>query len=238
MIIIPARISSTRFPKKVLYEINGYPMVILTAMRVKDIDDVVIATDSQEVLEVAKKYNIKAIITSKAHKSGTDRVNEAATLLRLDEKEIIINVQADEPFIEEEVVKGVYELTKKHKDSTEIMINSAYKIGPYPKKNDINSVKVVTNHIDFALYFSRSEIPYNQNANCKEIKIHLGIYGYTKKMLNKFCSLKPAPLEDIEKLEQLRALYHGYKIAMKKVNSKSIGIDTLEDLKKVEKLSN
>ena len=229
MIIIPARIGSTRFPKKVLYEIDGLPMVISTAKRVEDIDEVVIATDDEEVMETAKRYGFKAVLTNPRHKSGTDRVNEAATLLGLGERDIVINVQADEPFIEKSVVKAVYELTKKHQDSDDIMINSAYKKLPYPDKNSENIVKVVTTHCDHALYFSRSLIPYNRG-ECDHIKIHLGIYGYTKKMVQRFCALENAPLEDIEKLEQLRALYHGYKIAMCPVKSDSIGIDTLEDL--------
>jgi len=230
MIIIPARLASTRFPAKVLYEIDGTPMVILTALRAKEVDEVVIATDSEEVVDVAKRHGFEAVLTSEHHKSGTDRVNEAAAILGLGDKEIIINVQADEPFIEPEVIETVKETAGRHKEDGTVMMASAYKVLPYPQKNDPNLVKVVTSSNDYALYFSRSLIPYDREGSEPAIKAHLGIYGYTKKMLERFCSLEPAPLEEIEKLEQLRALYHGYKIAMSEVVSKSVGIDTIEDL--------
>ncbi len=232
MIIIPARIASTRFPNKVLHPINDIPMVILTAMRAKEVDDVVIATDDERVMEVAKRYRFKAVLTNPHHRSGTDRVNEAAAILGLDKEEIIVNVQADEPFIEPEVIKKVKDLTTAHATDLAVMLCSAYKNEPLSPQNDPNSVKVVTDSRDFALYFSRSQIPYPRG-ELDTIHIHLGIYGYTRKMLEKFCHLETAPLEHIEKLEQLRALYHGYKIAMTKVESQSIGIDTLQDLSKI-----
>ncbi|BAF70103.1 3-deoxy-manno-octulosonate cytidylyltransferase [Nitratiruptor sp. SB155-2] len=232
MIIIPARLASTRFPRKVLHPINGIPMIIHTAQRASQVDEVVIATDSEEVMKIAKQYGFDAVLTSKTHESGTDRVNEAATLLGLDAKEIIINVQADEPLIEPQVIKKVKELTIKHTKSCEIMLCSAYKKISFDATNDPNSVKVVLDASDKALYFSRSQIPYPRS-DVKTINIHLGIYGYTKEMLQKFCTLPTAPLEQIEKLEQLRALYHGYRIAMVEVTSQSIGIDTPEDLKKI-----
>lgn len=115
MIIIPARIGSSRFPNKVLAEIGGIPMVVRTAMAVGDIDKVVIATDSQEVMAIAHKHGIKAVMTSDHHQSGTDRIYEAVQKLGLPEHEIIINVQGDEPFIETNVVEAVYHLTKKIK---------------------------------------------------------------------------------------------------------------------------
>jgi len=126
MIIIPARIASNRFPKKILAKIDNTPMVIKTANAVKDIDEVIIATDCEEVVNIAKKYDFKAILTNKHHKSGTDRINEAASILGLDDNEIIINVQADEPFIEKDVVKKVYDLTKKNQKDDRVLMNSAY----------------------------------------------------------------------------------------------------------------
>jgi 3-deoxy-manno-octulosonate cytidylyltransferase (CMP-KDO synthetase) len=230
MIIIPARLASTRFPAKVLYEINGTPMVILTALRAKEVDEVVIATDSEEVVKAAKKFGFEAVMTSPHHTSGTERVNEAAAILGLKDKEIVINVQADEPFIEPQVIEAVKKTAYLHKEDEKVMLSSAYKELAYPQKNDPNLVKVVTTSNDFALYFSRSLLPYDRDGVQPLIKAHLGIYGYTKKMLDRFCALQRAPLEEIEKLEQLRALYHGYKIAMTKVQSNSIGIDTIEDL--------
>ena len=127
MIIIPARIGSSRFPNKVLADIGGIPMVIRTAMTVADIDTVVIATDSQEVIDIAKSHGIQAVMTSSTHQSGTDRIYEAAQNLGLAEDEIIINVQGDEPFIETEVVQAIYNLTKKHKDNDKVLMNSCYK---------------------------------------------------------------------------------------------------------------
>ncbi len=232
MIIIPARLSSTRFPKKVLHPIQGLPMVIKTAQQAAQVDKVVIATDDESILQVAKSHGFETVMTNPHHKSGTDRVNEAAAILGLDEKEIIINVQADEPFIEPEVIQKVKELTHKMRQNEEVMICSAYKKAPVPDSDDPHTVKVVLDGGAFALYFSRSQIPYPKNS-LEYIDIHLGIYGYTKKMLERFCSLPIAPLEKIEGLEQLRALYHGYKVAMTQVVSRSIGIDTPADLERL-----
>jgi len=232
MIIIPARLASTRFPRKVLHPIQGLPMVIKTAQQAAQVDKVVIATDDESIVQIAAQYGFEALMTNPHHKSGTERVNEAATILGLDEDEIIINVQADEPFIEPEVIQKVKELTHKMRYNPEIMVCSAYKKANLPDNNDPHAVKVVLDGGGFALYFSRSQIPYPQSS-LPYTNIHLGLYGYTKKMLERFCSLPTAPIEEIERLEQLRALYHGYKIAMSEVVSRSIGIDTPEDLKRL-----
>ncbi len=232
MIIIPARIASSRFPNKVLADIKGVPMVIATAKRVQGIDDVVIATDAKEVLEVAKKYGFKAVMTSTKHKSGTDRINEASQTLEISDDEIVINVQADEPFIEPEVVQGVYDRVVEAKNNQEgVMMVSCYKKIDRSFANDPNHVKVIVDHQGYAIYFSRSKIPYDREEHNGYFG-HLGIYGFTKKSLESFCKLPNALLEDIEKLEQLRAIYFGKKIAMVEVKSKSFGIDTKEDLQK------
>ena len=232
MIIIPARIGSSRFPNKVLADIGGIPMVIRTAKAVDSIDKVVIATDSQEVIDIALQHNIQAVMTSRNHQSGTDRIYEAAKLLALSENEIIINVQGDEPFIETEVVQAIYNLTKKNKNNPTIVMNSCYKTISNPEADDPNIVKVVTDKNDIALYFSRAKIPYPRDHHFNHYKGHLGIYGFTMKSLEIFCKSTQAPLERIEKLEQLRALYHGYTIAMVEVKTESFGIDTAEDLEK------
>ncbi|HFQ61946.1 MAG TPA: 3-deoxy-manno-octulosonate cytidylyltransferase [Epsilonproteobacteria bacterium] len=238
MIIIPARIGSSRFPNKVLADIGGMPMVIRTAKSVESIDDVVIATDSQEVIDIAKTHGIHAVLTSDKHQSGTDRIYEAAQKLQLDEDEIIINVQGDEPFIETEVVQAIYNLTQTNKNNARIMMNSCYKFISNPEADDPNIVKVVTDSDDIALYFSRAKIPYPRDHHFDAYKGHLGIYGFTVKSLHDFCMLDPVPLEHIEKLEQLRALYHGYEVAMIEVNTESFGIDTPEDLEKALKHHN
>ena len=235
MIIIPARIGSSRFPKKVLADIGGIPMVIRTAIAVNSVDRVVIATDSQEVIDSAKKHNIHAIMTSDTHQSGTDRIYEAAQELGLPDDEIIINVQGDEPFIETAVVEAIYNLTKKNKNNNSILMNSCYKTISNLEANDPNIVKVVTDDNNIALYFSRAKIPYSRDHHFSNYKGHLGIYGFTMKSLKHFCESNTSALEDIEKLEQLRALYHGYNIAMTEVNTKSFGIDTPEDLEKAIK---
>jgi len=232
MIIIPARLGSTRFPKKVLADIGGTPMVVATANAVKGVDDVAVATDSKEVVDVCKSYNIKAVMTSSEHKSGTDRINEAAARLGLDDSEIIINVQADEPFIEAEVVEKLKHLVETSCNNNQIMICSVYKAISKEDAKDPNIVKVVTDESSFAIYFSRSMIPYDRDGGFESYKGHLGLYGFTRKMLEQFCNLPHAPLEHIEKLEQLRALSHGFKIAMTEVKTESFGIDTPEDLKR------
>jgi len=232
MIIIPARIGSSRFPNKVLADIAGIPMVIRTAQAVQSIDKVAIATDSQEVVDIASSYGIEAIMTSTEHNSGTDRIFEASEKLNLNDDEVIINVQGDEPFIEVEVVQAIFDLTTKNSNNKKIIMNSCYKHMNNPEADDPNIVKLVTTDEDIALYFSRAKIPYPRDHHFDKYKGHIGIYGFTKKSLETFCNLSPAPLEDIEKLEQLRALYHGYQIAMTQVETKSFGIDTPEDLER------
>jgi 3-deoxy-manno-octulosonate cytidylyltransferase (CMP-KDO synthetase) len=228
MIIIPARLASTRFPNKILANIHGLPMVIATAKRVQNLDDVAIAADTEEVVALAHDYGFKAILTSQNHQSGTDRINEAASKLSLTEDEIIVNVQADEPFIEEAVVKSVIERAKK----TDAMITSACKKIDLSHVTDPNLVKVILNAHGNAIYFSRSAIPYDREGGFEGYFGHLGIYAFRKKSLETFCALPYAPIEHIEKLEQLRAIYHGYSIAMVEVESQSFGIDTKEDLER------
>lgn len=227
MIIIPARMASNRFPNKIIADINGLPMVIATALRVSKLDRVVIATDTQKVIELANKYGYEAVMTGSHHQSGTDRINEAASNLDIKESEIIINVQADEPFIEPRVVQSVIDKVK----NSDCFMASCYKIIDNKFADDPNHVKVITDISGNAIYFSRSKIPYDRGEHFEYFG-HLGIYGFTKKSLNEFCKLSPATLENIEKLEQLRAIFHNKKIAMVEVKSDSFGIDTPEDLKR------
>ena len=236
MIIIPARLKSSRFENKILVDILGLPMVIKTAKQVSKLDDVVIATDSQDVINLAKEHNIKAVMTSDAHQSGTDRINEAANILDLDDNEVIVNVQADEPFIEPEVVKAVIDRVSSRKDEEFNMV-SCYKTISSELADDPNHVKVLLNSLSDAIYFSRSKIPYHRDHyKSASYSGHLGIYGFTKKSLNKFCSLKMSEIENIEKLEQLRAIDNNLTINMVEVESKSFGIDTQEDLNNALKI--
>lgn len=238
MIIIPARLKSSRFENKILAEIDGLPMVIRTARRVEGIDEVCIATDSQEVLDIAKEHGFKAVMTGLQHQSGTDRINEAALLLGLGEEEIVINVQADEPYIEREVVQKVVEATKKI-SGTDIGMVSCYKMISGAEASDPNHVKVVVDELGNALYFSRAKIPFHRDGEeGSEYKGHLGIYGFTAGKLREFCSKEETYLEKSEKLEQLRALSNGKKISMVEVDSNSFGIDTKEDLEKLKTMIN
>lgn len=229
MIIVPARLKSSRFEHKVLVDVLGIPMVVRTAQRVQEIDDVVIATDSELVYNIAKKHSIHAVMTNETHNSGTDRINEACEILALGEDEIVINVQADEPFIEVDVVQAVVDRLIQREDAFMV---SAYKEIGSELADDFNLVKVVLDSNQDAIYFSRAKIPHNRDHNEMSYFGHLGIYGFRAKYLKEFCNLPYAPIEHIEKLEQLRAIYHSKKVSMVKVNSKSFGIDTEHDLKR------
>ncbi|MDR1461229.1 MAG: 3-deoxy-manno-octulosonate cytidylyltransferase [Campylobacteraceae bacterium] len=236
MIIIPARLASTRFPNKILADIFGLPMVIKTAKAVEDIDDVVIAADSEEVLKIAQDYNIKAILTNANHQSGTDRINEAAQKLSLEENDTVINVQADEPFIEKSVILSLKKRVESLKEKSEWVMASCCKKISKDEALDPNLVKVVVDKNQNALYFSRSRIPYDRENIGVQYLGHLGLYGFTLRSLRSFCAFAPSLLEQTEKLEQLRALCHGKTINMIEVESQSFGIDTKEDLQKALKI--
>lgn len=230
MIIIPARLASTRFEQKVLVDVAGMPMVVRTAKRVEHLDKVVVAADDEKIVDICEKWDIKAVLTSKNHNSGTDRINEAALKLGLRDDEIVINVQADEPFIEDDVVIALINRLKSLKNSDFIMASCYAKIDEQMARDE-NLVKVIVDKFNNAIYFSRSVIPFNRGGNASYFG-HIGIYGFDKKSLNKFCGFENAPLEDVEKLEQLRAIYNGEKISMLEVSTKSFGIDTKEDLQR------
>jgi len=230
MIIIPARLASTRFPQKVLADIGGLPMVVRTAKAVEHLDRVVVAADDEKIIQICKEHGIEAMLTSTTHKSGTDRIHECATILNLDDNEIIINVQADEPFIEPDVVNSLICKLKELQESNEpFIMGSCYNAINAESAEDPNLVKVVLDCQNNAIYFSRSLIPYNRSGRANYFG-HIGIYGFSKKSLKEFCNLDDAPIEDIEGLEQLRAIHHQKKIRMLKVSSTGFGIDTKEDL--------
>ena len=235
MIIIPARLASSRFPKKVLADIGGLPMVVRTAKRVESLDKVVVATDDESILHTCKEHGVEAMMTSTTHKSGTDRINEAAQLLNIDDSEIVINVQADEPFIETEVVKLLQERLNILRTSRKFVMASCYNAINSQSAEDTNLVKVLLDTHSDAIYFSRSKIPFNRSGQATYFG-HIGIYGFTKASLLEFCELPYAPIEDIEGLEQLRAIYNGKKISMIKVASTGFGIDTKEDLERAKEI--
>lgn len=230
MIIIPARLDSTRFPNKVLCDIGGIPMVVRTAKIAREIDDVVVATDSHTVEQLCKRFGIEAIITDKNHTSGTDRVAEAARIIQLDAKDVVINLQADEPFIEGEVIEALWKLMN---TKNPFMGSCAKEVNNMQHAQDPNLVKVVLNARGNAIYFSRALIPYTKEIREDYSGIylgHLGIYGFSNKSLQEFCTLPKSTLEVLEGLEQLRAIYHNKEIAIVKVSSQSFGIDTPKDL--------
>jgi 3-deoxy-manno-octulosonate cytidylyltransferase (CMP-KDO synthetase) len=230
MIIIPARLASTRFPQKVLADIGGLPMVVRTAKRVAHLDRVVVAADDEAIIEICEAHGVEAMLTSTTHKSGTDRISECANILKLDDNEIIINVQADEPFIEPEVVESlINKLKELQKKDEPFIMGSCYNAINAESAEDPNLVKVVLDNDNNAVYFSRSLIPYNRSGRANYFG-HIGIYGFSKKSLKEFCNLSDAPIEDIEGLEQLRAIYHQKNITMLKVSSTGFGIDTPQDL--------
>ncbi len=229
MIIIPARLSSSRLPNKVLADINNTPMIIHCANIAKQVDEVLIATDSKEVIDVCKQYGFNAVMTDKNHQSGSDRIKEAADIIGLNENNIVINMQGDEPFLEPEILDAVKKELLSNKN--EFNMVSCYKKINELQAEDPNLVKVVLDKDSYAIYFSRSKIPYNRDNQPHSYKGHIGIYGFTKKTLDTFVKLK-GHLEHIEKLEQLRVIENGYKIKMIKVNTNSFGIDTKEDLEK------
>ena len=230
MIIIPARLASTRFPQKVIADIGGLPMVVRTAKRVAHLDRVVVAADDEKIIQICKDHGVEAMLTSTTHKSGTDRIHECATILNLDDDEIIINVQADEPFIEPDVVEVLMQrLQTLQKEQEPFIMGSCYNSINAESAEDPNLVKVVLDSNNNAIYFSRSLIPYNRSGRANYFG-HIGIYGFSKKSLQEFCNLDDAPIEDIEGLEQLRAIHHQKKITMIKVASTGFGIDTKEDL--------
>ena len=232
--IIPARYESTRFPKKLTYELLGKPIIIAVYDKVKaakKIDDCIIATDSKEIMELCEKNNAKAVMTSSHHTSGTSRIIEVAKKI---DSDIIINVQGDEPLIDESVLNPVIDAfddnnvdiatlkTKINDDSSLI--------------KDENAVKVVTDINDYAMYFSRAAIPYkrfDQDITPKYYK-HIGIYAFRKDVLLKTEKLEECHYESVEKLEQLRWLYNGMKIKVLETKKFIHGIDTKEDLELVQ----
>lgn len=214
-------------------------MVVRVAQVAKEVDEVVVACDDSSVKEVCEKYGFKAVLTSKNHESGTDRIAECARILGLGCDEIVINLQGDEPFIEKEVIQKLKNLMESRaKESGAIpFMGSCMKAVSKEEAADPNLVKVVLNKAGEAIYFSRAAIPYDRENildSHKEWRYfgHLGIYAFSGGSLQEFCNLPKSSLEEIEKLEQLRAIENQKTIVMAEVSSKSFGIDTKEDLKR------
>lgn len=240
VIVIPARLNSSRLPRKVLLDLNGKTVVERVYERckkAKNIDEVYIATDSKEVQKSCQSFTQNIIMTKETHESGTDRIAEAVANIECD---VVINVQGDEPFIDVDLIEKLADLF----DNKVQMVSAMHKIDLVEELKNPNVVKVTVDKNSHAIYFSRSIIPHHRDGwetlinhhklipESLHFYRHLGIYGYTKEFINVYSNLEISYLERIEKLEQLRVLENGYKIKMIETTYNSIGIDTEEDYKK------
>ena len=234
-IIIPARYNSKRLQGKPLLKVKDKPIIQWVwerASKVKGVDAVIIATDNKEIFDCAKSFGADVEMTSEEHKCGSDRIVEVAK--RHPDFEYIINLQGDEPMIDSKCVETVIKLIKKDKDADISTLLS--EIGEDEDLDDPNMVKCVTDINDYALYFSRSKIPYERNMGIATFYKHIGIYGYRRESLFKMTEFDQPEIEQAESLEQLRALYNGMKIKTAVVQYNSIGIDTIEDFNAFKKL--
>jgi len=232
--VIPARYSSTRLPGKPLADIAGKPMiqhVYERAALAKRPQRVIVATDHPLVLEAVKKFGGEVLLTSADHPTGTDRLAEVAE--QCPDVDLIINVQGDEPMIEPKVIDQLASAFDNHPDLNMATLMTQMDTSEYQVPG---AVKVITDLQGYALYFSRSLIPFPRVEIGLPVFKHIGIYAYRREFLLKYAKLAPTPLEKTESLEQLRALEHGYRIKVIETNFKSIGVDTIEDLDKVNLL--
>lgn len=232
--IIPARLAATRLPNKPLLDIGGKPMIRWVYERASTahlLNDVIVATPDDEIKQCVESFGGKAVMTSEAHRSGTDRIAEAAKDIAAD---IIVNIQGDEPLLDPSAVDAL--VCAMVNDPTIPMASLMCRLAVPEEAEDPAVVKVVTDQQGFALYFSRSWIPYPRHPEHSTVRKHIGIYAYRRDFLFTFASLAPTSLEKTESLEQLRALEHGYKIKMIETAFSPTSVDTHEDLEKVRRL--
>lgn len=238
--VIPARYASTRLPGKALLDIAGKPMVIHVAERAQQsgASEVCIATDDARILEAAQDYGHDAVMTSAHHPSGTDRVAEVAQLRGWDEARVVVNVQGDEPRIAPELIREVAQLLERRSDAD--ISTACHPVRTATELFDPSCVKVVLDHAGLALYFSRATIPWAREAFASSrervpdglpVYRHIGLYAYRCAFLRVYPKLAAPAIEKFEALEQLRALWHGYRIAVAvSERSPEPGVDTEEDL--------
>lgn len=237
--IIPARYRASRFEGKVLADINGKPMIQYVweqAKKSKQLNDLIVAADDDRIIKAVELFGGKAVFTSKAHPSGTDRLREIVNPMDVD---IIVNIQADEPLLHHSMIDSLVIALSEDKGIQ--MASLMKKIEDAREIDDPNVVKVIVDKDNIALYFSRAAIPFIRDGRAG-YKIsdmpylkHMGIYAYTKDFLFTFANLPQSSLEGYEKLEQLRALENGYKIKMVETRYDTIGVDTPEDLERVKR---
>jgi 3-deoxy-manno-octulosonate cytidylyltransferase (CMP-KDO synthetase) len=235
VVVIPARYESTRFPGKALALIAGRPMiehVYERAARARGITRVLVATDDDRIARAVERFGGEAVMTSAAHATGTDRLAEVAARIECD---VIANVQGDEPLVEPAMIE---QAIAPFRDDPELLMTSLRtRIADPAELADPNVVKVVVNRHDMALYFSRAPIPFTRETGARtDAWRHIGLYGYRRRFLPVFAALPPSPLEQTERLEQLRALEHGIRIKVLETPHFSIGVDTPADLAKVDAL--
>ena len=233
VVVIPARYGATRFPGKPLASLMGKPLiehVYSKALKAATVDRVIVATDDERIYEAVQSFGGECAMTDPGHRSGSDRLGEVADTL---EAEVIVNVQGDEPLMDPNVIDAVVQV---HRDGRAPDISTvAVPMGSAADYSDRHTVKVVTDNRGYALYFSRSAIPYGWMEGSGEALRHIGIYAYRRKALMDFVSLPAGRLEKMEDLEQLRALENGMSIFVVRIDGfEGIGVDTPEDLLKVE----
>jgi 3-deoxy-manno-octulosonate cytidylyltransferase (CMP-KDO synthetase) len=230
-VVIPARLASSRLERKALADLGGKPMVIRVAERSAQsaANRIIVATDAQEIESVCKAANLEVMMTREDHPSGTDRLAEVVQQLGLNDEAIVVNVQGDEPLIPVDLINQVANTLQSKPHCA--MATAAVAIHDQSEIANPNAVKVVLSKNNEALYFSRSTIPFDRNHSSPIYYRHLGIYAYRTGFLKAFSNLAISPLEQAESLEQLRALWHGYAIAVHITpESPPPGVDTQADL--------
>jgi len=244
-VIIPARMRSTRLPGKVLADVGGQPLVAWVVDRAKasGASAVVVATDHEDIAKALAPFGCRVLLTSPEHSTGTDRIAEAVNQLGLDDRDIVVNLQGDEPLIDPGLIRGVASTLAQHPEAA--IATAAHPIASATEFFDPNVVKVVIGDSGFAQYFSRAPIPYARDDFARSRDAlppglpayrHIGLYAYRASFLRAYASLEPAPAERFEALEQLRALAHGYRIVVTLwPHAMAPGVDTPEDLERVRR---
>lgn len=244
VVLIPARLASTRLPDKPLADIGGVPMVVRVARRaaMSAATRVVVAADSPRIMQACEAHGVDCLLTRADHPSGSDRLAEACGLLALSDDAIVVNVQGDEPLIDPGLIDSVARLLVDRTDAA--MGTASHAIMSAAEFHNPNVVKVVTDATGIALYFSRAPIPWPRDASMRGVAAlpdpppqrHIGIYSYRAGYLRSFPTLPQAPVETAEALEQLRAMWHGARIAVHvSADAPGPGVDTPEDLERVRR---
>ena len=236
--LIPARLNSTRLEKKLIKNLDGIPIIVRTYQNIcstKLFDEVVVVTDSDEIINVLKEFDIKFLKSKEDHNTGTDRIAEFSNKFKSD---IIINVQGDEPFVLKEDLSKIINTFKSDIENKINVISLMTKLISVEEINNPNNVKVVVDKNNNALMFSRSIIPYKRVKNNVNYFKHIGIYAFRNSFLNKFKKFKQTNLELTEMIEALRIIEHGYKIHMIETNHEQTSIDTIYDFNKAKSMLN